>query len=339
MNIQSNEGIRRILWVEAGRRIPEYAKRNFKLTKKLFPEVRQTLITDQLRKSQAADFCHISSFDQSSLTRHFLELEREWKFKQVDFWQGTTLRFFYLYDYLISRREKFVLHLESDCILLDLDSFKGQIPLQDYGLSYPLQAKGIGCASIMYIRSHSDLRDFLEYVISRWEDNDCDDMVLLGEFAESGGAKSLPTWIEQGGKEDVFYDAGSVGVFYLGKDARNNKVPFSSRGSFDSRAGSISNYFLDPDLLWRVEKKRNPITVKAEYKGSVGKLANIHVHSKRIPRSPRALHRMLRREMKSKKSWIWSLGTFDHRVFLERAYSFSCRRFLMRKTETERSFR
>ena len=120
--------------------------------------------------------------------------------KQQYFWLGTTSRFFHLYDAMKFYELENVLHLETDSVLLDekpiRDFFQEE---NNYDLAYPLQAIGIGCASILLVRNHESLSKFLDFVLSNWTRNGVDDMTLLGEFSTRKEVLVLPTWPNRNG--------------------------------------------------------------------------------------------------------------------------------------------
>ena len=60
-------------------------------------------------------------------------------------------------------------------------------------------------------------------------------------------------------------------------------------------------------------------------------LVNIHMHSKRIPKSYKTLERMIMRDSRGRVNPLWRLGAFDKLVFAERLASFLNRRILRKK--------
>lgn len=164
-------------------------------------------------------------------------------------------------------------------------------------------------------------------------------MSLLGEYASHPDVHKLPTWPTQVSFEECIFDAGSVGRYYLGTDARNMRVPFSRRGICDNREGAITGKFVDEDLHWSVTAGNTRVTLTGASAEGRFKLANLHLHGKAIPKSLHTFRRRLNRGFAADKDIFWQVGRIDVRVIVERVYSFLKRRILLKKENTERIFR
>ena len=329
-----------VLWIEVGRKIPRYARRNIDLTSKMHPTLRQVLISEKTLKIEGVTCLESKKVPQSEFTKEFNLITKDWKFKQTYFWQGTTSRFFYLYDAMKELKLENVVHLETDCVLLEPNAFKDVRNEVHYKLAYPLQAEGIGCASILFIRTHQDLEEFLEFILSNWRRPDVDDMVLLGEFSTRRNVLILPTQIY--GKEsrsEFLFDAQSVGKYFLGTDARNGRLPFARRGLGDGRKGSMTNDLFRKDLQWRTTLDGRKLQVSVVGADRSFKYANIHIHSKFISRYINVMRWVFRISFTSKRKILWKIGLFDFAVLLERSASFSARRILRKKNFNEKNYR
>jgi hypothetical protein len=328
----------KIMWVEVGRPIPRYAKNNFKLTSKLHSNITQYLITDSRAPMADQIIIDISKMEKSEETRRFEEIKKVWPHKQEYFWHGTTARFFYLYDAMRTNQLNDVIHLETDCILLQPEAISNLISDTRVDFAFPLQANGIGCASILYARNPEILQKFLHHILNNWNRDDVDDMVLLGEFSQEIGVNVLPTQIENLGPSSGFiFDAQSIGKYFMGTDARNCRIPFSFRGELDSRKGSITNLLKQGSL--RFKSTLGKETIEIRVKGSSIKLANIHIHSKAISPYIFFMNMKIRIGFGFKTPIIWKLGHFDKYVFLERLVSFWARRLQRNKNFSERILR
>ena len=227
----------------------------------------------------------------------------------------------------------------SDSVLLDETPIREFFQEQNnYDMAYPLQASGIGCASILLVKNHESLSKFLDFVLLNWTRQEVDDMTLLGEFSTRKEVLVLPTWPNRNGG-DYFYDAQSIGKYYLGTDARNCRLPFSKRGIIDQREGAIFPMLLNSENTWRIWSKNRQTLIQMESDAHLYSLANIHIHSKHIPNSPKRLIFLLNLGFGPKIPLVWRLGMFDRKVFTERLFSFISRRLLRRRDFQEKIFR
>jgi len=326
------------MWVEVGRPMPRYAKNNFKLMSKLHSNITQYLITDYRAPIADQIIIDISKMEKSEETRRFEEIKKVWPHKQEYFWHGTTARFFYLYDAMRTNQLKHIIHLETDCILLQPDAMSNLISDTRVDFAFPLQAYGIGCASILYIRNPEILQSFLHHILNNWNRDNVDDMVLLGEFSRETGVKVLPTQIEDlDSSSGYIFDAQSIGKYFIGTDARNFRIPFSFRGELDFREGSITNLLKQGSMSFKSTLGIRSIEIRL--KDSSIKLANIHIHSKSMSPFIFIMNIKMRIGFGFKTPIFWKLGHFDKHVFLERLVSFWARRLRREKNFTERTLR
>jgi hypothetical protein len=210
---------------------------------------------------------------------------------------------------------KKIIHLESDCLLLTTDYLRELFSEDDWGIKYTKQVDGAGCASILVVNKVQALQEFNSYVLRNWQKQDATDMTLLGNYAlDKKDANYLPSGDEVNSK--IVFDAGTIGRYFLGTDARNNRYPFSRRGLTDSSAGSFNptSYnaaFLDSGtfLIHQIDSNKSL------------QLGCIHVHSKRIPKRYQKLVNRLIRESNSNRGRFWRLGRLDFTVASERILS------------------
>jgi hypothetical protein len=306
----------------------------------MFPELVQYLVTDSLDEFEDVVKIPITSLKPSSVTSEFLKIKKSWPSRQEYFWHGTTSRFFYLFEAMKSHKLINVLHLETDSVLLDKSAVRPLIDNEGVNLAYPLQADKIGCASLLFVRGTSTLGEFLSFILKKWGEQNIDDMILLGEFSSNSKVRVLPTWIE--GQEmsgKVVFDAGSIGKFYLGTDARNCRWPFSRRGIGDERKGSITSFFDNRQYSFTTNKLKKGLHITIHGNSRCATVANIHIHSKRISSNIVMMKIRLWIGFGPRAPFLWNIGAFDYSVFRERFASFFARRVMKRESFEERIMR
>jgi len=327
-----------LVWIEVGRRLPRYFRNNSRLTGYLNPQLKQYLLHD---KNIALPNCTnvlASSLEKSELTSEFEKIITPSQFKDAMFWKLSTSRFFYLYDLMLAMDWHQVLHLESDCLILKTDFLKDLVESNQEFLAYPTFSQDQASGAVFLVKSRKLLQEFLSHVIEKVRYEWKNDMVLLSEFAVQQKSILLPSHFNSSAAQ--IFDAGNLAPIFLGLDARNNRVPFSSRGV----STEISNRLSSSDLLsrerWEIKVGKSEINLT--YKNinrEVFELQNLHLHGKRIPASLFQLSKILQRGFKGKRTKIWYLGHLDINVFAERITSFVWRKFLKRGDFTKINFR
>ena len=106
------------------------------------------------------------------------------------------------------------------------------------------------------------------------------------------------------------------------------RLPFSRRGIQDERVGALD---VSGEISFTYDETNRTIMVKR--KEAESQLANIHIHSKRVPKSPVRLFGMIAKDIESMHSNNWSRGPLDLRVFIERLASWAFRTFLRRRKD------
>jgi len=319
-----------LVFVETGRKPSKYLVNNLKIHREIFPNRKIVLIVSDLYKyvvnNPDIEVISEESLPESATLNEFKSLNKTWTGLQKNYWSNTTKRFFILDRYMQSQKLGKLIHLESDCVLLDDSEIQNEFEKDNWGLRYPKQHAKYGCASLLVINKLNVFDLFLKYILENWERSEITDMDLLGEFVDlKTGAEYLPS-------ADLLattsiYDGVSIGRYFLGSDARNCRLPFSGRGLKDQAEGALK--IVSPKIILNL---KNTIIYTDTYIPEL-KLNSIHIHSKRIPKNYKLLVRMILNDSKSKKSKLWRLGAFDNLVFLERLISFIYRRFLMNKSQ------
>lgn len=320
-----------IVFVETGRRPSKYLKNNLRILRQKFPQEKIILIMSEEFVSKIiipnVEIVFEETLPKSSLLDEFESIQKNWSGLQKNYWTNTTKRFFVLARFLEARYLDKIIHLESDCVLLNDKWVKREFELNDWGLKYPKQHNSQGCASVLLINKKSVFNNFLRFIISNWAHGEITDMDLLAEFVKfDSEAKFLPSANNLRKESSNIYDGVSIGMFFMGTDARNQRLPFSARGIRGSSPGALR---LD---LPSIRLSSSGVLIYEEIGFLNLELNNIHIHSKRIPRNYKTLEKRLVREANRSEDRIWKLGAFDRLVFMERLVSFIYRRVLRRNS-------
>lgn len=307
------------VWVEIGRRPGKYALNAISINKEIFPDQERFLIISKQYESKIPkDLCTVifeEELEKSSNYADFNVLEKQWSYSHKSYWQNTTKRFFVIENFMLKSWYERIIHLESDCLLLTMDYLKNLFLEGEWGIKYTKQADGTGCASILAINNLQALQEFNSYVLKNWQQQDITDMTLLGNYAlDKKDANYLPSGDETDSK--TVFDAGTIGRYFLGGEARNNRIPVSSRGHVTLEKGAFF-----PNQFKVDNKKGGLFLIDAKDENNNLKLGCIHVHSKRIPNRYKKLINRLIRESNSNRGWFWRLGRLDFTVVSERVLS------------------
>lgn len=322
-----------LVWVELGRSVPRYLRRNIKLHRKLYPNSNLVLVTDrQYEDSNLSEVFDVNQLSKSSLHQRFLEINKVWNSHQMSFWINTTKRLFVLYDYFLASGSSSIIHLESDVILLNKDSAMKvcEIARVTNQIAYPMYDGSFGSAGIVFIPNPRALEVCLNFFINHWETDGETDMSLLGKYRTRSFTLNNGINDEFGNQpsgSQVIWDGGRLGQYCLGTDARNSRLPFSRRykGGLLNRSeiAKLERIRFNFEMV-----KANPQTDGREI------LASIHVHNKLIPRTKAALFFKLRMSFGlSKYLKFIDLYRLDSVVLAERLISFVKRRFKGDKRE------
>jgi len=304
------------IWTEIGRKPGKYVLNSIAIHKELFPtNPRFLVISKEFAQKQLNNLCTVifeEDIKESDNSRKFYQLNKTWSHKQVSYWQNTTRRFFIIENFMQVNNYKSIIHLESDCVLLNIEHVKDLFDKNDWGLKYTKQDNRSGCASIFLVNGFKSLEDFNTFILKNWEKQDITDMVLLNNYIKENDNAS---YLSSGSVIDskIVYDAGTIGRYYLGGEGRNNRLPFSTRGLLPE-----STEFFDPSPF-KVIKTENKILLANIMNPEIKlELGCLHVHSKRIPGNYRNLIKRLIRESDTNRGFFWRLGKPDLTVVAER---------------------
>jgi hypothetical protein len=322
------------VWTEIGRKPGKYVINAIKINAELFPNSsRYLVLTKEFGQGVEIEQCQVvyeEDLLQTENSKAFKEQPKEWKWSQPNYWTNTTKRFFVLEQFMITYSYKKLIHLESDTILLE-DTFVSNLFKQEnWGVKFTKQDSNRGCASIFLINSLGRLQKFNEFVVSNWSNSEETDMTLLSKFQKS---IDIDSYLPSGDlvESNTVFDAGTVGKYFLGGDARNHRIPLSRRG-----LNLSGKEFFDP-AEFRITTVGSSVFLE-NFSGERLLLSCIHIHSKRIPKKLNSLLKNLVKESNSKRGFIWRAGYLDIEVLKERVES-SFRRRILRDNISDPRYR
>jgi hypothetical protein len=319
-----------IIFVELGRRPNKYLKNNLSITRALFPNRKIVLILSKKYLNEI-DILGIEKVAEEEIIKNsmllkFESIQKNWSRLQKNYWTNTTKRFFILGMYMYQHHLDQAVHLESDCILLSDKWLNEEFQKSNWGIKFPKQHESYGCASIFIVNNLGALNKLLDFILQNWSRGEITDMNLLGEFVEiEKDASFLPSSNLIDSSSTHIYDGVSIGYFFLGTDARNQRLPFSARGLRDLNVSALA--LVKPEI----QLTDQGVLVYKDIGLPKLELVNIHIHSKRIPKSYKALEKIILRDSRGRVNLLWRLGAFDKLVFSERLVSFLSRRILRKK--------
>jgi hypothetical protein len=309
-----------LVWIEWGRKVPKYLVRNIQLHSRAFPDVSQYLVSEfegltVSTKNIQFENTLIQNIPKSDYLDRFdyITSKRTSVYSQTNFWVGTTRRFFLLYDFMQSKNLNNAVHMESDNVLLSWNEVLNKFNSSKLPLAYPMQSNVLGCGSIFFVRDVSGLERFLDYVLEDWENPLTNDMMLLGAFSQiKSVVEILPSWPT----ENIAFDPGSYGKFFLGSDARNFRFPTMRRGIVTEDDLSLLKFMPGIRISTEGRGKNFAIIINNQTR-----LMNLHVHSKSIPSRTFLLERSVKRGISKKRGFFWRQGKIDFMIIAERILS------------------
>ena len=320
------------VWTEIGRKPGKYVLNAIKINAELFPKTpRYLIVSSEFASNLSIKDCSVICEEDLLETAHshkFKNTNKNWNWSQETYWTNTTRRFFILEQFLKTFDLDRLIHLESDTLLLDRKYIDDLFLDSKWGIKYTKQDVTLGCASVFLVNSMTKLENFNEFIIKNWNSPSETDMTLLAKYIDhKDGSSYLPSGNLV--KEKIVFDAGTIGRYLFGGDARNNRIPFSTRGLLPNTI----EYF-DPST-YKIKVNKNSINL-VDSEGNDLLLACIHIHSKRVPKNIHNLFRKVDKEGNRKRNWRWKIGVLDLTVIKERVNSFVQRRILKNKNADPR---
>ena len=320
------------VWTEIGRNPGKYVFNAINVNSQLFPDQPRYLILSkdfsEGIKGLNCEVIYEELLGDTKNSKQFWKTPKNWSWSQNNYWTNTTRRFFILEQFLEKYKLEKLIHMESDTILLNKKYIDELYEIPNWGIKYTKQDATTGCASVFLVNSLASLKDFNSFVLENWADPTETDMSLLSKYQN---LKSHDSFLPSGDLNifDTVFDAGTIGRYFLGGDARNNRFPFSTRGLLPNTREFFdpSRYVIesDGDLIKLVDKNLKSLN-----------LACVHIHSKRIPKNLNKLVKSLIKESNVKRTRFWKLGVLDLGVINERTKSFIQRRIMRNKVADPR---
>ena len=279
------------VWVHLGpKRIPKYLIKSIARTNRIFPHIEKFIIVDHESNkstdlSGCANLFYTGSIedDWSVVIR---EMKHDLKFREA-FWFTTMARFKALEIFMKKNEGNSVIHIESDVILLN------SFPVQTFmklktGLAFAFESPGQGIAAILYIGSHKDAVDLVDFCELEVKSNPkLTDMTALASYRERFPAKVivLPTipmargadihedqrfFAENSRLFSGVFDGISIGQYLFGVDPRNHR-------GFRKVFWHDPKHLFDPEK-WRFRWEQERLFIENGLVES--EVFNLHIHSK-----------------------------------------------------------
>lgn len=199
------------------------------------------------------------------------------------FWVNTSLRFWYLRDYVRKYKVKEFFHAELDNAIFSLKNLDEKLNSVGKGIFVPRDSLERGVASLIYCNRVKCLDEFIH--IYRSISRPKHDMEALGIYAAKSPNNffSLPTESFQSNSEkwklinplitDGIFDAASIGQYLLGIDPNNLQCKPSWNGFINE------NCKIDWSEV-KVNSDGAGISLKFGFNSYNFCLYNLHIHSK-----------------------------------------------------------
>ncbi len=278
-----------------GNKIPKYVLMNLRYLKINFPKYQLQLITDSQEVCQAAESIGVKVWRTSDVREQVESKLRnsslDLKFRE-GFWVYTVGRFFVLKDFMEAHRDRSVLQIEADVLLLP-NFPMDKVSTLKASIAFPVSQENLAVPSTIFLRdqeSAHDLQEFAEKCMARGEAyDDCRILGLYGErypdrtyilpsnfksdcsYNSSVPAKTRRKMCENLDEFNGFFDGSSWGQFISGTDPANAwGVSFRYRNQRHQAINPTKcKISFDPETY-----------IEATCKDEVAKIFSLHVHSK-----------------------------------------------------------
>lgn len=272
----------KIIFVYLGK-LPDYAHYSLKIATKFHHVI---ILVDQPISIECSNLevVDIKSFYSKNNYLSWIENIRDkinlsTLYFREGFWFKTIERFFVLEAYLRKFDINEVFHGEIDNLFFDLNSIVEYTKKYDKLIYYPMQSKNNASGSIIYIKDHTGIQKFCEYIAGL--DLYFSDMELLGLYAKnfSSSVGILPSEyglsnreIQEGNQKKFIVDAAGIGQYLFGIDPRNTGKPLFNRFKNEHSGDLISKYkFSIASDFSSCKMFKNDLLID---------VVNLHIHSK-----------------------------------------------------------
>lgn len=316
-----------IVLVYIGQRIPSYVLRSIRWIHSLAPTnpiilicnkeagLRLNLKLESMALAFLEDLANESTIDYSGLRGGL----RDWQFQDKKFWQFTVERIFWLSAWYERHKEQYLgfIHFEADSIpLLPINFLEKSIDFSTDSVWIPRQNSKEGCASLIIVSGYQTWSKMIKMFEVEFSPSlHTTDMLLLGRALSEPEIGTRELGRSSNSSSFLFFDPVTYGPYFLGFDARHDRLAFSRKCI---KANDPSSEQID-GLRWDIsfDVRNKSIVVKQAGKKSL--LFNIHVHNKMIPRHTLLARFFFYRRLKYHKQ-IPNLR-FDKLVALERIWT------------------
>jgi hypothetical protein len=196
------------------------------------------------------------------------------------FWKYSTMRFFYIYDHMVSHGLTDVFHIENDNLIF-VDFLQHLEQFREMSMWCVMDSKTRCIPSFIYFRDSQIISKLLDLCIYQASAGS-NDMDTLGKFRNNniGLVGNLPVigayvdpidqmFFENAAKFNCIFDAAAVGQFIGGVDPRN--IPGNTIG------------FINETSPFKCNKAKVEWRDKKPYLNGMP-LVNLHIHSKDLKR-------------------------------------------------------
>lgn len=202
-----------------------------------------------------------------------------------DFWVNTSLRFWYIREYIKEHNIKEFFHAELDNAIFSLETLDKKLKALGKGIFVPRDSLERGIASLIYCNRVQCLDEFTDIYLN--VNYPINDMEALGIYAARypNNFFSLPTESFQSNSKnwsvispfitDGIFDAASVGQYLLGIDPNNIQCKTSWNGFINENC----------KIDWsEVKLSSNGTGIFLKYgigsSSNIFRLYNLHIHAK-----------------------------------------------------------
>ena len=308
-----------IVFVHLGAAKAKHLWLNIERFTTLFPEIDLHLIIDQTShlKNVRKLKCKVSVYDSRQSANTVVGLLAHDESFRDGFWTYSMERIAALADWHEKNKDKRMLHIESDILVLPNFPFESISKIDI--MAWTNVGPGMDCAAMLYSPSNLNTSNLaLNIFKSVQVNNKLTDMSALYKYRteNSDQVGLLANGIENSEKLDLggIFDSAAIGMWLLGQDPRNHYGWLKKHLSHSEAAvnPSLYAYHYDVEDLLRISKG-----LRSE------SLYNLHVHSKELKLFGRNWQDSLRSNIElSRETNPRRLNKIKVRVLLDLVFDF-----------------
>lgn len=304
----------RLVFVHLGPSKAEHLWANISRHQKLFPNIPVTLIINHTKHEKKAKKLGIELF-QYKRTKHseivLNGLKHDESFRN-GFWLLSIERFFALNDWHVIHPEEFLIHLESD--ILVLPNFPWTEIKRQKSVSWLEFNETHDVGSIFVSPDHKETLNFTNNLMDLLEKNpNLTDMTALSILR-----RTFPHSYSLLNSKNGFYDGAAIGMWLCGQDPRNN------RGRLKKHVELLESNIKPATFEFDLNSEGNLSVIRDMKKTHI---FNLHIHSKELDSFGENWHKKLADNVslaqnKSIKS------TFLIKIYLVQIFQYLLRRLI-----------